>query len=290
MGKKKKKSDNFEKGLDSFFDTIQKGIITAKSKIDKIEKKDVEKFFSNAGENAVKLSGGIGAFLSQDALLKHLETLTKSASNQYDKALDSEYLRTKIGGGNHRLFDGGHDIFGAWDKVKEAMPDDNFGQEVLGYMQALWKDISTVKGLPFATTSKESYDSWANTISKIPGVDKKYAYDLLSFDAYEILSTAIGSVGIFLALKKKDQEKLAELLGSMGIISILSANPIMGIFTISSAAFAYKKKQMEFDGSAFGKSAAISATSMALFSILGLPILFELILVTVLTKLFRKSI
>ena len=290
MGKKKK-SDNFEKVLDSFFDTVQKGMITAKSKIDKIEKKDVEKFFSNAGENAVKLSGGIGAFLSQDALLKHLETLTKSASTKYDKALDSEYLKTHIGGGDHRLFDGGHDIFSAWEKAKDAIPDDSFGQEVLGYMQALWKDVSTVKGLPFDTVSKESFESWVDTASAwIPGVDRKYMYDLLSFDAYEILSTALGAVGIFFAMKKKDQEKLAELLGSMGIISILSANPLMGIFTVGMAAFAYKKKKIEFDKKAFGKSAVISVSSMMLFSILGLPILFELVLVAVLTSMFRKKI
>lgn len=249
---------------------------------------------SNLSSNAVKLSGTIGVFLADVELLKQLEKLTKSAATEYDKALDRDYLATKIGGGNHRMFDGGHDIFNAWERAKEALPDDTFSEEVIGYVSALWKDVSTTKGLPFATVSKDTYDSWAQKVSEsIPGVDKKYFYDLLSFDAFELLSTGLGAVSIVFALKKEDQEKLAEILGSMGIISILSANPIMGIFVIATSAFAYNKKKMEFDQKSFSKSAIVTTSSMALFSalgIFGLPLLMELILVGVLTKLLRKQV
>ena len=51
-----------------------------------------------------------------------------------------------------------------------------------------------------------------------------------------------------------------------------------------------KKKNMEFDKVAFGKSAIVSTFATALFGVLGLPILFELILVATLTKLFRKQV
>lgn len=250
-----------------------------------------EKVFSGFSENATKMSGAIGAFLSDNQLLKHLETLTESASTVYDKALDSEYLKSHIGGGDHRLFDNGHDIINAWDKVREALPDDSLDQEVLGYVSSLWKDLSTVKGLPFATVSKESFESWVKTTSEwIPGMDRKYMYDLLSFDAYELLATGLGAVSVIFALKKDDQEKLADLLGSMGIVSILSANPLMGIFVIGTSAFAYSKKKMEFDKSAFTKSAIITSSSMALFSILGMPILFELVIVAVATRALRKKV
>ena len=67
----------------------------------------------------------------------------------------------------------------------------------------------------------------------------------------------------------------------------------MGIFVITTSAFAYHKKKMEFDGKSFSKSAVVTSSSVALFSalgFLGLPILMELILVGVLTKMLRTKV
>ena len=266
--------------------------IGRKLKLEALHLKSLNKKLLNAiSDNSVKMSGVIGAFLADKDLLRYLETLTKSAASVYDKALDREYLISHIGGGYHRLVDGGHDLFHAWERVKDALPDDTFGQEVVGYVTALWKDVSTVQGLPFFTLQKEQFDSWVEATSHlIPGLNRKYLYDLLSFDAYELLSSGIATVGVIFALKKDDQEKLAELLGSMGIISILSANPIMGIIAIGTSAYAYTKKKMEFDKKSFMKSAIITTTSMALFSFLGLPILFELVIVAVVTRVLRKKV
>ena len=127
-----------------------------------------------------------------------------------------EYLKNHIGGGDHRLFDGGHDIFNAWSRVREASPDDSLQQEVLGYVSALWKDVTTTKGLPFITVSKENFESCVKNLDWIPGVDRKYLYDLCSFDAMEILSTALGAVGVLFALKKKDQGNAGGTFGKYG--------------------------------------------------------------------------
>ena len=48
-------------------------------------------------------------FLSQVDLLKWSKDVVNGIDGLYDKAMDAEYLKTNIGGGNHRLFDGGHD-------------------------------------------------------------------------------------------------------------------------------------------------------------------------------------
>ena len=254
-------------------------------------KKKISKSVSKIGDLGTRASGTIGSFLADKDLLKHLESITNATSSIYDKTLDSEYLKTNIGGKNYRIFDGNHDIIDAWDKVKDTLPEDSFQKEILGHVSTLWKDMTTVKGLPLATVSRESFDSWVNKITEIfPGINKQYLYDLLSFDAYELLSTSLGAVSIIFVLKNEDQEKLAELLGSMGIISILSANPIMGLFVISTSAFAYTKKKMEFDKSAFGKSAAVTATSMAMFNTLGLPIVLELVIIGVVTNVLRKEV
>ena len=285
MKKKRKSGKMFRSHTNEFVDDVEQKEFP-KRDLSENDKNTDHKIFTDTGE----LSGALFAFLSQGNLLSWLGELTKSPATIYDKALDAEYLKTHISGGDHRLFDGGHDIFSAWDEVREASPDDSFQQEVLGYVSSLWKDVTTTKGLPFTTVSKENFESWVETLDWIPGVDRKYLYDLFSFDAIEVLSTALGTVGVLFALKKKDQEMLAELLGSMGIVSILSANPIMGIFVIGAAGYAYKKKNMGFDRVAFGKSTIMSIFTVALFGVLGLPILFELILVVTLTKLFRKQV
>jgi hypothetical protein len=169
-----------------------------------------------------------------------------------------------------------------------------FGHQVIGYISSLWKDLTTVKGLPFLTVSKESFDSWVDMATQwIPGIDRKYLYDLLSFDAMEIFSSGLGIASAIFFLKKEDQKKLAEILGSMGIISILTANPIMGILVIGTSAFAYGKKKVEFDKSAFLKSSIVATSSTAIFGalgVLGMPILFELVIVGVLTNVLRKKI
>ena len=64
----------------------------------------------------------------------------------------------------------------------------------------------------------------------------------------------------------------------------------MGIFVIGTACYAYKKKSMEFDKKVFSKSALASTFAVSLFGVLQLPILFELLLVVTITKLFRKQV
>lgn len=184
------------------------------------------------------------ATISQDVFLKWLEEFTKGTATKFDKAMDHVYNSTHVGGGNHRLFDGGHDLLGAWKAAKDAAPDDTFIEEVSGYASALWKDFTTVKGLPFDTIEKANFDGIAESLGKI-GISKDYLYDLCSFDAAEVLGATVGVLGLLFHLKNDDLEKLSELLGSMGIMSIVSANPIMGVLATIITAYAYFVKKKE---------------------------------------------
>lgn len=229
------------------------------------------------------------AFLSQDELLKWTESLTQSAASIYDKALDAEYLRTHIGGAYHRMFDGGHDVVNAWEKVANASATDSFGQEVMGYASALWKDLNTVQGLPFVTMTKDGYSKVADWFTQtIPGVDRGWVYDLLSLDSMELLSTSLGVVSAVFFLKKEDTEKLAEVLGSMAIVSLISANPLMGIALVAITAYSYVFKKQQLDGYAVMKGATMAAFGYAIFSVLGLPMLVELVIVMLASIAIRK--
>ena len=70
----------------------------------------------------MKNLGSIGlAYLSQDDMLRWLKQYTETPATIYDDAMDAEYLKTHIGGSDHRLFDGGHDPVGAWEAVQNAL-------------------------------------------------------------------------------------------------------------------------------------------------------------------------
>lgn len=78
--------------------------------------------------------------------------LTEHFSNQYatvaSKAMDAEYLRTHIGGGWHRLYDGGHSLAGSWKAVTESLPDLSALDQLGIWANEYWKDLITTRGMP----------------------------------------------------------------------------------------------------------------------------------------------
>jgi hypothetical protein len=72
--------------------------------------------------------------------------LSHQASTVGSRAMDSEYLRTHIGGSWHRLYDGGHSLAGSWKAVSDALPD-------LSALDLLstWKDLVTTRGMPIVS-------------------------------------------------------------------------------------------------------------------------------------------
>ena len=63
----------------------------------------------------------------------------------------------------------------------------------------------------------------------------------------------------------------------MGIISIITANPLMGIAVIATTAYAYNNKKVNSKDAI--KGAGKAGISLLIFNILGLPILIELFIV-----------
>ena len=177
--------------------------------------------------------------LSQSEWLNYLETLTASAATNFDKALDSRYLETAMGGGNHRLFDGGHTLGGAWSNISKmcASTGCSTSEQINGYFGALWKDVTTPKGLPFMTMEKQTYDSLADKLSNY-GVSRDWTYDALSYGPYEVLGAGISVAAAVYFLKTEQIEELSQALGAMGIVSIVYANPLLALVMISSVAYA----------------------------------------------------
>jgi hypothetical protein len=228
--------------------------------------------------------------LSSAALLKWTESISKSTATIYDKAMDGEYLRSHIGGGNHRMFDGSHDLVGAWQAIRDAAPGDTFVQDAVGYADAILKDGTTTKGLPFFTWDKENYEVTAQWVAdNIPFATKNWFYDLNSFDIGEIAGASVSGVAAVLMLKKADKERLSELIGSMGFYGVYAANPLGLIVAIAIFAIGYRKALIRHQSITEGT--ALAAVSAVVFSLpAGIPILILFILSIVLNKLIRKHV
>jgi len=232
-------------------------------------------------------------FLSQSKLLDWSRDFMKviSSDNGYDKAIDAIYNETKEGGGNHRLFDDSHTLGGMIEKAKGAYPDDTFLQEILASVSAWFKDVTTPRGLPFINIdNKDHYDQSAQWMAdNIPGASKKWFYDLHMYDVFEILASTLGVVGAVFFLKKEDYKKLSELLGSMSILSILAANPLMGISVIVITTYTYYTKKKKINVKSASRGIIKSMITWIIFSIIGLPVLISIVILIVSYRLIKKT-
>lgn len=237
----------------------------------------------------------LAALSTQDfhsAMTRHLSNWATSAlgtvPTAYDKALDAVYNASHIGGKYHRLFDGSHDPFGAWQTItKEGLGSDLFDR-IGGYTTALTKDFVTTMGIPFTTIDKVSFDKAVDMWSVIPGIDRDYLCRLLSLNGADLISATIAAVGTVLAFRGENLAHFSELVGSLGVSTIASANPLLAIVTIVSAGYAFSRDQLSLAGMATGAGAA--AMSLLLYAVISLPLLVELVVVTAIVTIVKVNL
>lgn len=156
---------------------------------------------------------------------RYLRSLFDSAPNVYDRAMDSWREVSGNFGFDHRIFDGGHGMVDAWKAIENALPNDSFREETLGYLSAYWKDLVTPMGMPIKTLNKDYFDRVSDVASSL-GIERGYLLDLVSFTATEGAGALAAVVGASLNWKKSDVEKFAEHASSIAMASALAANPL----------------------------------------------------------------
>ncbi len=194
----------------------------------------------------------------------------------YDKAMDASYNGTHVGGGDHRLFDGGHDLLGAWQAVAGASPHDSLLQEVSGYMLGLWRDLVTPRGLPLFSMEKESFDAVSTYVAGVFGISGQWLKDVLTVNVGELLGTAVGTIAVLLNWDKADVDRFASLVGSFGISAIMAANPLLGLIAVASLARAYQRASHGADLSAIASGVLRGGSGAGVFiltaSLIGGPV------------------
>ena len=143
--------------------------------------------FKSASEWLSTIPQGLLATALSNDLNRLLSNLDTGPATIYDKAMDAEFITTGIGGSNHRMFDGGHTIWDAFEASRGTSSDDSLVQEAMGTMQGLFRDAVTHKGLPLANWDQESYNQVAGFLDSNFHIPKDWFYDLNSYDAVEVL-------------------------------------------------------------------------------------------------------
>ncbi len=174
-----------------------------------------------------------------------LASLAKGPATIYDKAMDAGYLATHIGGGNHRLFDGGHTIAGAFQAVRGASTEESIIQEGLGFVQGMFRDLTTSKGLPLANWDKATYDQVAGFMESRFYVARDWFYDLNSYTSAELVGGSIGILAVVFQWNRADTESFSRMVGSMGMAAVISANPLLLVIMVVAFARAFEKARMD---------------------------------------------
>ena len=203
-----------------------------------------------------------------------VQGMVKGVPTIYDKAMDAKFIETGIGGANHRLFDGGHTIWGAFTAAREASPDDNIIQEALGTVQGLLRDVSTPKGLPLVTWDKDTFDQVAGALESNYHIPKDWFVDLATYDVADLLGGTVGAVSLIFNWNSADTETFTRLVGSMGLSATVGANPLLLIVSVVALGRAFHKAHLTGEYAAFTdglfKGGLSSGATLAAVGIVGL--------------------
>ena len=199
-----------------------------------------------------------------------LQDMVKGAPTIYDRAMDATYNATRIGGGDHRMYDGGHSIVGAFQAAGNASLDDSIFEEAAGLLQALARDATTPRGLPLVTWDRDTFYGLADSLGRV-GIPRDWLKDMVSYDAVELIGVSVGVLAIVLNWNSDDIEQFSQIVGSMGLAAVAGANPLLLIVTVVALgrAFHTARKTGDYkeftDGLARGgicTGAVLLATSM----------------------------
>ena len=208
-------------------------------------------------------AGGLmaGPALSSDsteAAMRILaEVINTPNTTVYDKAIDSVYLQTHVGGSQlHHLIDGQHDIFGAFEAASQALPNDSLWQELMGTVHHLSKDLFSVSGLPVVSLKPDSYHAAGAWVSENLHISKGWLGDLLQINGLELFSGVLSVCAVVIGCKQADMRHLAELAAASGLAGMLAANPIALCAASIALVMAWKHRSNAGD---LGKSLIVGA-------------------------------
>lgn len=251
---------------------------------------------SDLKEQSADQLPGLLAFLQTEDLRQWLDAVYEGTRTQYDRAMDAAFVAKQRAGelgysaGQHRLFDEGHTVAGSFERAQQAVQGDAELTEIVEWSRSYLNDLTTPAGMPLVNLDPGDYQQWVDAFSvDVPGLQEHHLFDLLTFDAMELIAAELGVLGVLFALTDDDLERLSEVIGAMGMTAVVAANPILGMITIATTAYAYWRHE-KVTGRSATKGGAIAGVSAVIFLTLGLPVLVELVVAIVVGYQLRKRL
>jgi hypothetical protein len=194
----------------------------------------------------------------------------------YDTAIDAAY-NAGTGGSSafHHLLDGQHSVWGALKALKDVSSDDSFFEELIQSIEHLIRDLCSVSGInPLFSMTRDTFDAISLVVAPL-GISKIDLADSLTINSVEVIGATMGIAAMLLGSKSLNSVKVPELIGSLVVSSIASANPLL----LSAAGYAmYKccKKRDEISWTQLcisaGKGALVTGIVTAVTSPIGGPV------------------
>lgn len=181
------------------------------------------------------------------------EEFASGPATVFDKAMDGARYVMQEFRGDHRLFDGGHDLIGAWEAVASAKPDDTLLQEAGEYLSAIWKDVVTPMGLPIATLRREQFEAVSRMMGEAFGVSREWLMDAASLTATEGAGAIVGALAVVLNWKETDVKQFAAVVGSFGLSAAVSANPFLALVAIVALARSFQEARYKKEYGSLGR-------------------------------------
>ncbi|MEW6557477.1 MAG: hypothetical protein AB1349_09000 [Elusimicrobiota bacterium] len=146
----------------------------------------------------------------------------------YDRAIDSAYLKTHIGGSQlHHNLDGNHTIWGAIKAAREASSDDSDFVVTLNAIEHFIRDTGTPSEIN-PVLSPVMFQSTKDYLLNL-GLEKRFINDLLNINTPEIASFAIISIGLLQNWNRIETKKLGEYTGKFLVLAGYAGNPLLGM-------------------------------------------------------------
>jgi hypothetical protein len=172
-------------------------------------------------------------------------------------------------------FDGGHSLLGAIKAGHNASPDDSIIHEAVGTVSAIFKDFVTVRGIPFFTWDKATFDGVAGMLESNLHIPKNWFYDLNTINATDLLTASIGAFAVILNWNNEDGEAFAKTVGSTTIVSVIGANPILMVVTLAALAKSFTDARRKGNYTEFveglAKGGVVTGAVIATASVVGGP-------------------
>jgi len=216
----------------------------------------------------------VGITFGQHSLAQWLAGRYNQNFDEYDKAIDSVYNQTHIGGSAyHHLLDGQHSFLGAFNAASGVHADDSFVREISQAGEHLLRDTMSVGGInPFLSFSTEQFDHLTNLASHI-GISKPFLADALTINGPELLGGTIALMASLILGRNTDPSKLSTLSGAYLTSAFVSANPLLlpiaAAGLVHSFVKAEDKRQVIVQA---GKGAFVSGSAILVGHIIGGPI------------------